>query len=462
VRRIAFVLLIAALSVGIGCGGGSSSSSKDSNTIVTSGHNVAPLIVDAGPAPATNPQVNMVFTTVVVCVPNSTTNCVTIDHVLVDTGSTGLRIPASAFAGFSNGATVLAALQNVNPSAPVAECMQFLDNSFFWGAVKSADVKMGGADNTGEVASSVPIHILGDTSVPSRSSIPSTCSTVTQVNGTKTTGTEEDTVAALGANGLLGVGNYQYDCDVLGYSNPCTSASNAPSGMYYSCSGSSCSVAAVQTAQQVRNPVSLFADNNGVIIELPAVPAGGQAGISAGQGSLVFGIGTQANNVLSSSAVVLPLDSNPSDAAWLGITTVFNGVSYPNSTSSIGSFLDSGSNGMFFLDQPTSKIPACGGWYCPTSAQSLTATNRAANGNSRKHQFTVSNAETLFNSNSGNNTAFSDLAGPNTSGVPNAATQAADGYFDWGLPFFFGRNVYVAIWQVTPPSGVAAGPFWAY
>ena len=102
----------------------------------------------------------------------------------------------------------------------------------------------------------------------------------------------------------------------------------------------------MQTAQQVRNPVSLFADNNGVIIELPAVPAGGQAGISAGQGSLVFGIGTQANNVLSSSAVVLPLDSNPSDAAWLGITTVFNGVSYPNSTSSIGSFLDSGSNGM--------------------------------------------------------------------------------------------------------------------
>jgi len=30
------------------------------------------------------------------------------------------------------------------------------------------------------------------------------------------------------------------------------------------------------------------------------------------------------------------------------------------------------------------------------------------------------------------------------------------------MPFFFGRNVYTAIEGVTPPSGVPAGPFWAY
>ena len=72
----------------------------------------------------------------------------------------------TAFSAFSNGPTVLAALQNVNTSAPVAECVQFLDNSFFFGSVKSADVKMGGSSNTGEVASSVPIHVMGDTSVP--------------------------------------------------------------------------------------------------------------------------------------------------------------------------------------------------------------------------------------------------------------------------------------------------------
>lgn len=480
VQKIAFALLISGLLLAAGCGGGSSQSSSQSsgtgsstgtgntsvaggNTIVTSGNNVAPLIVDAGPPNINFLSVNTAFTTVVVCAPGSAANCVTIDHVAVDTGSTGLRIPASAFPSFTNGAAVLAALPNVNVSTPVAECMQFLDGSFFWGAVKSADVKMGGSGNTGEVAAAVPIHVIGDASVPSGASIPSSCSTVTSIGGTQTGGTEEDTVAALGANGLLGVGNFQYDCDILGLANPCVSSSTVPSGSYYTCTGSSCSPSGVPVAEQVRNPVSLFAaDNNGVIIELPAVPVGGQSGISAGQGSLVFGIGTASNNGLSSSAVVLTLDSNPNDAAWLGFTTVFNGVSYPNSTSSIGSFLDSGSNIFRFLDQPTSKIPDCPvntSFYCPAATESLTAVNQATAGNSHAVQFSVANADTLFTS---NDTAFSDLAAPNTPGSPNSATQVGDGFFDWGLPFFYGRNVYTAIWQVSPPSGVPAGPFWAY
>jgi len=474
VRNIVFVILISALALAGGCGGGGGSSASTGstggtgsggttpggtstaggNTIVTSGNNVAPLIVDAGPVPSIF-TTNVPYTTVVICVPNSTTNCVTIDHVSVDTGSTGLRIPATAFSSFANGANVLAALQNVNPGAPVAECVQFLDNTFFWGTVKSADVKMGGTSNTYEVAGSVPIHVVGDPSAPT---VPADC-----------TGTEEDTVATLGENGRLGVGNYQYDCDALGFTNECTSSSTAPPGVYYTCSGSTCSVAAVPLTQQLRNPVSLFAtDNNGVIFELPAVPIGGETGIAAGQGSMVFGIGTQSNNGLG-SAVVLTLDDNPNDAAWSGFTTVYKGVSYPNAAENttliangsyaIGSFLDSGSNGFFFLDQPQSGISSCGDWYCPSAAETLTATNEATGGNSSGVQFSVSNADTLLKANF---TAFSDLAGPNTTGTPDSVTQAADGYFDWGLPFFYGRNVYTAIWNVTPPSGVPAGPFWAY
>jgi hypothetical protein len=40
------------------------------------------------------------------------------------------------------------------------------------------------------------------------------------------------------------------------------------------------------------------------------------------------------------------------------------------------------------------------------------------------------------------------LAGPNS------------GTFDWGLPFFFGRNVFTAIESQNTPGGV--GPYWAY
>jgi len=50
----------------------------------------------------------------------------------------------------------------------------------------------------------------------------------------------------------------------------------------------------------VQNPVTLFAtDNNGVIIELPAV-SGVETSVT---GSLIFGIGTQSNNALGSATV---------------------------------------------------------------------------------------------------------------------------------------------------------------
>lgn len=492
-RRIGFVILISALVFAVGCGGSSSTPSTPTTpttpatntpvaeciqfldnsfffgsvrladvkiggtTLGGSAVNVAPLAVNAGPVPS-NPQTNVAYTTVQVCTPGSTTSCVTIPNVAVDTGSSGLRIPASLLSTLN--------LPNVTLS--------------------TSTPATGGSTSSSELASSVPIHVMGDTSIPTGSSIPTTCSQVPTGTGSTTTGTEEDSVAALGANGLLGVGNYQYDCDFVGNLNPCTSSTTLPPGTYYTCTSTSCTASAVPAAQQVRNPVSLFTDNNGVILELQAVTTG--VGAATASGSMFFGIGTQTNNGLSSSAVVLPLDPSINDPAWGGFTTVFNNVSYPNSTENnlllansgntigtVGSFLDSGSNGIFFLDQPTSGIADCSSssgekfFYCPGSTQSFpSVTNKAFNGNVSPAPFSVTSAITLF---SGSNTAFSDLAGPNTPqnpGNPSSLQQAADGYFDWGLPFFYGRNVYTAIQGVTPPStpasGVAvpAGPWWAY
>jgi hypothetical protein len=63
--------------------------------------------------------------------------------------------------------------------------------------------------------------------------------------------------------------------------------------------------------------------------------------------------------------------------------------------------------------------------------------------------FTISNAETLT-SNASDGVAV-NLGGP---------YQGGGGDFDWGLPFFFGRNIYTAIEGQSTPGG--AGPYWAY
>ncbi len=109
---------------------GSSSSTTPGATPI---QNFQPIVVNAGPA---NNYFNGAFTTVTICVPGQTT-CQTIDGVLVDTGSSGLRLLAS---------TVTLALpqQTDGTGSPIAECAQFLDG-FTWGPVETADVRLGGA-----------------------------------------------------------------------------------------------------------------------------------------------------------------------------------------------------------------------------------------------------------------------------------------------------------------------------
>jgi hypothetical protein len=172
---------------------------------------------------------------------------------------------------------------------------------------------------------------------------------------------------------------------------------------------------------------------------------------------VVFGIGTESNNGLSSSATVFTTVCDL-------FTTQFDGQSYgvTNATecAGSGSFIDSGSNALF-IPNPT-DIPACpanssignlSAWYCPTSTESLSATNEGESGSSKSTSFTVANAETLFTSPSTDTDAvLGGLAGLNASGYG----------FDWGLPFFYGVNVYSAIDGQKAPSGQPAPPWWAY
>lgn len=382
--------------------------------------NVAAISVDGGPAAPGNPYGNGAFTSVTICVPGSTTQCETLNGILVDTGSYGLRIEASAL-------TVSLPQQNDSSGNPIVECAQF-GSGFAWGPVQTADFTI-----VGESAKSMPVHIMGSTSFPDTDG----GGAAACANGQAGSASDYDTVDNLGANGILGVGNFAQDCGTA-----CTQANGNP-GFYYSCpTAATCAVTTEAVPSQVVNPVALFAtDNNGVIVELPALNGG--LGLTV-NGSLIFGIGTESNNGLGSATIY---DVDPSNANF---TTVFNGTTYTDVA-----FVDSGSNAFYFLDSTTTGLPDCTDFaflYCPANNVNLSATNQGfSNGNSGTVNFTIGNADSLL-SNFGDN-AFGTLGGP---GVAQDGTL----YFDWGFPFFYGLNVYTAIYGATTPAG--PGPYVAY
>ena len=374
---------------------GDSSSSDGSSAPLM---NFQSIVVNAGP---TNNYFNGAFTSVTLCAPGTST-CQTIGGILVDTGSSGLRL-------LNDSLTLSLPQQTDSSGAPVAECFPFVDG-YTWGAVKSADIKMGG-----EQASSVPIQVIASPGLPA---IPASCTSF---------GTAENTLDSLGANGILGVGLFREDCGPgcvnIGSSNP---------GLYYSCPSAGCASISQSLARQVLNPVALFStDNNGVVIQFPSLPAGGSA---TATGTMVFGIGTQSNNGLG-SAKVFTVDAQGN------LSTSYGSQTYG------GSYLDSGSNGILFLDANTTGLPVCTtstDFYCPSTLQSQSATIRGINGANSAVNFNVGNADTL----NGRFTAFSEVAGPNP------------GSFDWGLSFFFGRTVFTAIEGQSTPGGV--GPYFAF
>jgi hypothetical protein len=380
--------------------------------------NTLPVVVNAGPPGAE--YVNGLFTSITICVPG-TTNCQVLDSVLVDTGSMGLRVLSSA----AGGTFSLTLPQENDPDGnPIAECGGFVDG-FTWGPLRLADVKMGNED-----ARSVPIQVIGD---PSFSSVPTSCSS--------TGGASEDTLATLNAYAILGVGPFPQDCG-----SPCdapfTAGDTGNPGFYYTCPSSGCQPAEVAVEAQAQNPVSrLPIDNNGVIVDLPSVSAGGAASVN---GTLVFGIGTQPNNDLG-GATVLPIDP-----VTLTFTTEYQGTPYALS------FIDSGSNAIYFLNSNLSGVATCvdtetntqaSSFYCPPATVSLMATNLGINGASSAVTFGVADTDTLLTQ---NNFAYDNLAGI-------SGTTSDSEYFDWGLPFFFGRRVFFAI-----EGSVAPAPYFAY
>lgn len=378
---------------------------------------------------STNPQYsNEPCVSVTICSTSDSSQCQTINDILLDTGSYGLRL--------FNSVISVPLTPVTSGSYTLAECTSYLDGSSEWGPVKYAYVQLGG-----EPMVAVPIEVIqSDYASP-----PSPC---TAANSTPDTSPYTSEF-----NGILGIGLFSQDCG-----ENCVNDGTA--GSYYACSSTGdCSARATATLNaQVTNPVSaLPTDNNGVMMVMNSVAAGGAA---SSTGTLYFGIGTESNNAGTGTALA-------ADPTYLEFWTLYSGFSSGNL---MGGFIDSGSNSLSF-PKPTNGIYDCAsssysGWFCGSSTGtsgttvSASATNyayadTALGYNSSVYtttSFSVGNAETLFPS---GNAVFAELAGD---------TGSSDPYFDWGLPFFFGKTVYVGIAGKTASgfSGTNTGPFWAY
>ena len=364
-------------------------------------NNVIPITVN-GSLCSANSYLNKPCVSVTVCTPGTST-CQTIDDILLDTGSYGLRI-------FKQALAVLLS-QVTSASGSIAECVQFGDGSSMWGPVQTASVIL---------ANEPPVQV--------------SIQVVDSTFGTRSAGCSnaDPTPAAAGFNGILGMGLFKQDCGTICESNP-------NKGRYYACSGANCNGTTVPLSSQVQNPAALLPrDNNGVLVQLPSVPPGGTSAVN---GSLILGIGTQPNNVPPSSVTAYSANATTGE-----FTTLFSGRTY-------NSFIDSGSNGLFFTPPTTiaSQLPICAapnaGWFCPVSTLSLWATNTGASGApSVDVQFYIGNLEDLILNSSIKVSA--EIGGTYPSN------------FDWGLPFFFGRNVFIGYSGST--SSLGDGPYWAY
>ncbi|HLY63579.1 MAG TPA: DUF3443 family protein [Terriglobia bacterium] len=399
------------------------------------------------PTATTTSYYNGIFTTVTVCTPGSST-CTTIPNVLVDTGSEGLRILSNQLGNVS--------LPPITDSSGnvLYECVQYGDLSYNWGPMEMATVQIGGETATqlpgAAAGTGIPIQVIAAGAgaplqvLNGNTAIATPCS----ANG----GPSDNSVAALGANGILGIGNFAQDCG----SGCTTSPAQNPNYILCTSTGSSCALTGVPLSAQAWNPVSAFnsADTNGVVLQLPSIPAAGSPPVA---GTLVFGIGTQtcpgsppgclSNNLGASQLYALDPSGNFA-------SILFNGVTY--SSANTPGYLDSGSQALYVLDAATLGISDCTigttniFLYCPGSTVNFANIGVTGFGGvgSGTVSISIANALSLFGANS-SFAAFNNVGG-------DSGTAPANDNFDFGLPFFFGRNVYVGIEATTPPNGASA------
>ena len=409
IRKLISVFTVAHAAFLVGCTGSNTSSAAPGSNLpgvttpLNQGSSAANVMtVNVGNCGVYG-YLNEPCVSVTVC-QKGTNTCTTIPNILLDTGSYGLRVFGSAL-----GTTTLTPVTSALGSNPVVECAQFGSGST-WGPVETADVILGG-----ELRVTIPVQVINSTYTVPTAAVNAGC-----------TGLQLD--PSVGYNGILGVGVLLYDCGT--YCETHTSPE-----LYFKCpTSSSCVSTVLAKSSQVVNPVGMLpTDNNGVILSMPKVSF---IGVTSETGTMTIGIGTESNNA-PGSVTVFNTDSTAN------FTTIYNG------TTDNKSFIDSGSNALYFPDSIT-QCSGGSGFYCPSSQLTLSAVQQSQTTSAAATiPFYIGNTKTITAPYSGYNGVLNNIGGT------GGALQ-----FDWGLPFFLGRTIFVGL--ETKSSSVGTGSYWAY
>ncbi|MEO7128408.1 MAG: DUF3443 family protein [Rhodoferax sp.] len=429
--RVGTLFLLAGVLTACGGGGTSGTGGATASVAAAVGDaNVVPVYADGGVALALGYTLpNAIYADVMICAPGSTDNCAVIPHLLVDTGSVGLRVLASALNAANS--SLLAALPQTSTAAGsvVGECLPFTSGTT-WGGVRSADLHWGGTGYGGTTVANLPLQVIGDAD-PRVAAVPVAC---------LNQGAPMQTAVKLAANGILGIGLFAQDCGAY-----CAQSTSTPAPIYYACTNAgSCNAISMPTARQIQNPVAAAAtDNNGTMISLPSGAAAQASGL------LVLGIGSRANNGLAGASTILATD------AVGHFTASFNGNTLPKS------FLDSGSTANFMPTSGTVNLPECTstllagtGYLCPGSSMTLVATNTGQSSTSGTANVLVIDANSAISAQPGYN-VLPGLAA-------DGGSVAANPTLDLGASFFFGRTITTLIENHSAPGIPVTGPALGY
>jgi hypothetical protein len=385
---------------------GISSCNNGSSTSTVAKPNEVPISIGSG---MNGYGINTMYVSITLCKDQTGTNCQTIDNIILDTGSFGLKINKSALPE-----SFIASLTRVKTTndETVYACNTF-GSGYVFASEHYAVLQL-----AGDYSDNVIVQIIENSPT---AEIPDSCLAKGPF----------DNFEDFGANGIIGV-------------NPALTLSNNTillyrkdtNGIYVALTESEANSVPILN----QNPLtSLHYNNNGFVIQIPPTLTNTNTNI---HGNLVLGINTNVNNMITKNTnLIVASESSLSTVCNSGC--FYSKIENPEST--IPAVFDSGTNSWVFI---SNNIPLCSYGYCPESPfvwnSWVFSYDFAPN-----ESYQVTAIITKDEESAGQELSFSVMPGW---GYENTNNETL-----YGSPFFFGKNVYIVF-----PSKQNSSPIWGF